>query len=277
MPEGHVVHLDARRFTARLVGHAVRASSPQGRFAEGAAELDGRVLEQAQAYGKHLFLRFATDPDAGGLEARPWLHVHLGLIGGWRWFDAGSRQTDGRPLRAADGSNRRLLLQGPDTSADLRGAMTCALVDDGGLDAVVSRLGPDPLRGDADPARGHALVRRSGAPLGTLLLRQEVVAGSGLIWRCEAPFMAGIDPHRRGRDVSAAEWAALWQHLVATMAAAVGRGGPVVTPPGPTAEGEQRFWVFRRTGEPCRVCSTPIEAEPMAGRTVWWCPHCQPS
>lgn len=258
-----------------MAGRPVHASSPQGRFAHGAAALDGRVLEHAEAYGKNLFLRF-TDRGDG---APPWLHVHLGLIGAWRWFDSAGTQTAGRPLLAADGANRRLLLQagsGADkVSADLRGAMTCALVDDAQLDTLLARLGPDPLRVDAEPAGGYALVRRSGAPLGTLLLRQDVVAGSGLIWRCEAPFMAGIDPHRPGRAVSEPEWAALWSHLVTTMTAAVARGGPVVTPPGPAPAGEQRFWVFRRTGQPCRVCATPIEVEPMAGRSVWWCPGCQ--
>ena len=42
MPEGHSVHRIARQFALHFVGHAGRGSSPQGRFAEGAAELDGR-------------------------------------------------------------------------------------------------------------------------------------------------------------------------------------------------------------------------------------------
>ena len=60
MPEGHVVHADARRFTERMGGRVVRAASPQGRFADGAAALDGRRLVRAEAYGKNLFLRFSV-------------------------------------------------------------------------------------------------------------------------------------------------------------------------------------------------------------------------
>lgn len=56
MPEGHSIHRLARQFTDVFGGERVRASSPQGRFAEGAALLDGQVLERAWAHGKHFFL-----------------------------------------------------------------------------------------------------------------------------------------------------------------------------------------------------------------------------
>jgi formamidopyrimidine-DNA glycosylase len=281
MPEGHVVHVDARRFAARMVGRTVRAASPQGRFADGAAALDGRTMTAAEAYGKNLFLRFAVPRGAAGERSKPWLHVHLGLIGGWRWFAGDGTQTHGSPLRGADGTNRRLVLsagRGRDAvSADLRGAMTCVLLDDGGLDAVVDRLGPDPLREDADATAGFERVRRSGAPLGTLLLRQEVVAGAGLIWRCEAPFLASVAPQRPGRAVGEQEWTTLWHHLGRIMAAAVERGGTEVTTGPTTARATSPFYLFRREGRPCLVCGTAIRAEPMGGRAVWWCPACQPA
>ena len=245
-------------------GRVVRAASPQGRFAAGADALDGRRLVRAEAYGKNLFLRFSVPRSATGERAKPWLHVHLGLIGGWRWYDGGGGQTAGARLRGADGTNRRLVLtagRGDDgVSVDLRGAMTCALLDEGQVDHVVEGLGPDPLRDDADPALGRQKVQRSKAPLGTLLLRQDVVAGAGLIWRSEAPFLAGVAPQRPGRAVDDREWDALWQHLRTIM----------------TAARHEDFFLFRRGGEPCRVCSTTIRAAPMAGRTVWWCPTCQP-
>ena len=74
MPEGHSVHRIARQFARNFVGKAVSASSPQGRFAEGAALLDGRVVESVQAVGKQMFLE--TEGDL-------WLRVHLGLYGAW--------------------------------------------------------------------------------------------------------------------------------------------------------------------------------------------------
>ena len=74
MPEGHSVHRIARQFTRNFAGKQITASSPQGRFAEGAAVLNGCVLEKAQAVGKQMFLEFEGDL---------WLRVHLGLYGAW--------------------------------------------------------------------------------------------------------------------------------------------------------------------------------------------------
>ncbi|MGN8025952.1 Fpg/Nei family DNA glycosylase [Microbacterium sp. 22242] len=74
MPEGHSVHRIARQFARNFVGRPVSASSPQGRFAEGAALLDGREMLAARAVGKQMFLGFEDDL---------WLRVHLGLYGAW--------------------------------------------------------------------------------------------------------------------------------------------------------------------------------------------------
>lgn len=74
MPEGHSVHRIARQFDRNVVGRAVAASSPQGRFVEGAAVLDGRVPHEVRAVGKQMFLGFDDDL---------WLRVHLGMYGAW--------------------------------------------------------------------------------------------------------------------------------------------------------------------------------------------------
>src|SRR5918993_4987904 len=74
MPEGHSVHRIARQFDRNVVGRAVSASSPQGRFAEGAAAIDGRTATAVRAVGKQMFLEFDDDL---------WLRVHLGMYGAW--------------------------------------------------------------------------------------------------------------------------------------------------------------------------------------------------
>ncbi|WP_336626108.1 MULTISPECIES: Fpg/Nei family DNA glycosylase [unclassified Microbacterium] len=74
MPEGHSVHRIARQFDRNFVGRAVSASSPQGRFAEGAALIDGREAVSVRAVGKQMFL---------GFEGDLWLRVHLGMYGAW--------------------------------------------------------------------------------------------------------------------------------------------------------------------------------------------------
>jgi endonuclease-8 len=74
VPEGHSVHRITRQFARNFVGRRVRLSSPQGRFAAGAARLDGHVMTDARAVGKQMFLEFDN-----GL----WLRVHLGMYGAW--------------------------------------------------------------------------------------------------------------------------------------------------------------------------------------------------
>ena len=72
MPEGHTLHRLAGELSATFAGRAVRVTSPQGRFAESAALVDGAVLTGAEAWGKHLFIAFSGDR---------FVHVHLGLYG----------------------------------------------------------------------------------------------------------------------------------------------------------------------------------------------------
>ena len=263
MPEGHTVHRQAREHLARFGGHAVRLSSPQGRFAQGAALLDGRRLEDADAWGKHLFLGFAGDL---------WLHVHLGLYGAWT-FGALPAPTPRGALRVR--------LEGDGSYADLRGPTACEVQTPEERAHVVDRLGPDPLRRAADPGRAWARLTRSRSPVGLLLMDQTVLAGVGHVYRAEVLVRAGIDPHRPARLVGRAEWDALWADLVALMKAGLRAGRIVTTRPADRdrrtgrVRREDAHYVYRRTGLPCRVCRTPVATAVMAARNLFWCPRCQ--
>lgn len=61
---------------------------------------------------------------------------------------------------------------------DLRGPKVCELITEAGMAAIGARLGPDPLRRDADPDRAWARIARSRAALATLLMDQSVLAGA---------------------------------------------------------------------------------------------------
>ncbi len=93
MPEGHTIHRLAAALSELYAGRRLAVSSPQGRFAAGAARLDGRVLLGARAHGKHLFLPFAPAADLPLDDgAVVWLRVHLGLYGAWT-FDGDAEFT----------------------------------------------------------------------------------------------------------------------------------------------------------------------------------------
>ncbi len=269
MPEGHVTRRLADAFSEQFGGRAVRVSSPQGRFAEAAALLDGTVLIDGDAVGKHLFVDF----DGGRT-----VWIHLGLIGKL-WF------TDARVL--PNPATLRLRVSLGEVAADLRGPQWCRLIDPGERAAVVAASGPDPLRADADPEKAWSKISRSRRPIGALLMDQGVFAGVGNIFRAEVLYRHGVDPMAPGVSISREVFDSMWADLVAAMRAAVevGRIDTVDDEHSPEAQGRAprvdrhggEVYAYRRLGQPCLVCGTPIAGAELAGRNLYWCPTCQPA
>ncbi|QWC85675.1 Fpg/Nei family DNA glycosylase [Nocardioidaceae bacterium] len=268
MPEGHTIHRLARRHS-RLVGRGttVSASTLQDRFAAGAARLDGASFARAEAYGKHLFHRYTA---ADGEPLR--LHVHLGLYG---------KFTDGTaPAPPARGALRLRLLT-EERWFDLRGPIACELVTDEEVAAIAARLGPDPLARRRDPAPFLDRVARSRAPIARLLMDQAVVAGVGNVYRAEVLFRQRVPPMAPGRDLDGATREAIWEDLVGLLAAGVRSGRIVTTLPEHRARPSGRprsvdaHYVYRRDGQPCRLCGTPVARAELDHRNLFWCPHCQ--
>ena len=266
MPEGHTIHRLARLHRKAFAGRPVTVSSPQGRFGGGAARLDGHVLADVEAHGKHLFYRFAAVPEA--------LHVHLGLVGGFRTHRA--------PVPAGR-SGTRLRLAADGVAVDLAGPMTCELVDPAAEASLRAKLGPDPLRRGEDPERMWAALQRRRIAVGAALLDQSIVAGIGNVFRAESLFLAGVHPDSPARDVTRAEFEALWR-ILKTQLRAGERSGRIVTvvpaevgaPSRAKVPDTERLYVYRRTGLPCRRCATLVASWPLAGRTISACIDCQP-
>jgi len=262
MPEGHTLHRLALDLNEAFQGRTVSVSSPQGRFAESAAQLDGSTLVETTAHGKHLFVEFDHDV---------YLHVHLGLIGK---FQIGPP----RPARGAV----RVRLATIQSVADLRGPILCVLKTPAEVAAQISELGPDPLRVDADPERGWTRITRSKRPIAALLMDQRILSGVGNVYRAEVLFRSRIDPHRSGQRLSRRSWDAIWADLVHLMPQGVTDQwiSTVRTEHLPqllAAQGPRgrRNYVYRRTGEPCWVCRSAVRTEILAGRNLFWCGRCQ--
>ncbi|MDP9431741.1 MAG: Fpg/Nei family DNA glycosylase [Actinomycetota bacterium] len=263
MPEGHTIHRLAREHRAVLPGRPIRAASPQGRFADGAARLDGRSVTRVDPYGKHLFYGFGDDT---------WLHVHLGLYG---TFVTG-------PLPAPEPRGAlRLRMSTDGAYVDLRGPTACELLAGGERRQILARLGPDPLRRDGTPEPAWQRMSASRTPVAALLMDQSVLAGVGNVYRAEILFRWNVDPFRPGRELAEELWLQMWADLRTLMRAGV-RAGHIVTTRRQDRDRrtgapalEDRFYVYRRTDLPCRVCGTPVRTRELVGRNLYWCPVCQ--
>jgi len=206
VPEGHTIHRLAAAHRELFAGERLAVSSPQGRFAAGAALVDGSRLRDTEAVGKHLLHHYEGDRI---------VHVHLGLYG---------RFSDGEPpLPAPVGQVRMRVVSGAHW-LDLRGPAACEVLDPVEAQRLRDRLGADPLRDDADPSAAYEKVRRSAKPLFAMLLDQSVVAGCGLIYANEVLFRAGLAPTTPGRQIGPELWDELWADLRALMKEGVARG-----------------------------------------------------
>lgn len=269
MPEGHTLHRLAGQIETALAGRRTLSSSPQGRFADAARILDERTLTGATARGKHVLVAFE------GLAEQ--VHVHLGLFGRWDVHE-GVPPVVGQVrwrLAAADGS----------TSLDLRGPTACELLTPLEVDALLSRIGPDPLDPTATALDAEALVLGSRRSIDVLLMDQSVIGGVGNVYRAEVLFRHGVDPATPGRQLGADRWRAMWDDLVVLMRDGVRTGRIDTVRPEHTPEAMGRdpraddhggeVYVYRRAGQPCLVCGTPVRTKVVAARNLFWCPECQ--
>jgi formamidopyrimidine-DNA glycosylase len=68
--------------------------------------------------------------------------------------------------------------------------------------------------------------------------------------------------------------------IVATLELAIEHEGSsiesFVDPAGERGRFQEILNVYQRTGEPCRVCATPIKRAVVSGRGTHFCPRCQP-
>jgi endonuclease-8 len=244
MPEGDSLHRAAERLQV-LVGERMEVETPHPRAAVKrlAERLDGLVLEQVEAVGKSLYLRFE-----GGVVLRS----HLRMSGRWRVEPRG-RPRSGRPW---------LVLRGREHEAALWNGPVLELV----TDCYLADPAPDILA--EPPDLDGMLARLRAAPperqVGDALLDQRLLGGIGNIWRAEALWEARVSPWRGLGSLSDEELLAVLGAAHRLMRASVDGARPLRN-------------VYRRAGRHCRRCGGAIRSAPQGehARTVYWCPGCQ--
>jgi endonuclease-8 len=258
MPEGDTLRRLAAKITGHFAGDVVERSVMRDpRVAM--VDLQGRTLVDADAYGKHLFIRF----DDGRS-----LHAHLLMTGS---FEVG------RASRESEWRRRVELWLG-------RGRLTgvavplLGMTDTAGEHEITGHLGPD-LCAVAGPPDIDEIVRRTlttpDAPLTGALLDQRNAAGFGNVYANDVPFITGLNPMQPVGAIDGLDrTVALGTALIRVNAA---RGPQNTTGRRMTTDDR---WMHGTGRRPCPVCGERLEYrsgdDTAWHRSITWCPTCQP-
>lgn len=228
--------------------------------------LQGQTILSIGRRGKYLLLHFQHGTllihlgMSGHLrilpsEAAPAKHDHIDILVGARML----RMTDPRRFGAVlwhahcDGALEQHLL--------LRG------------------LGVEPLGEQFDAALFYRQTRGRHAAIKQVLLAGDIVVGVGNIYACESLFKARINPKTAAHRISLARYTVLAEQIRLTLAAAIEQGGSTlrdfVGVDGRSGYFQQSYFVYDRSGQPCRVCGAPVRQIKQGQRSSFYCVNCQ--
>lgn len=168
--------------------------------------------------------------------------------------------------------------------ADLRGPTVCEVITVAEKQAVLDRLGPDPAN-DASEEEKERFIKRAKSKkvaIAAVLMDQSVIAGIGNVYRAEMLFRAGLNPHTPANLLSRDIYEELWHDWVHLLDIGI-RVGQMITIDNlnnemyqkALIERDERHWVYKLEGTPCKKCGTNIILEELAKRKLYWCPTCQ--
>ncbi len=244
---------------SRTVAHPVSVAE----FCQG---VQGRTMVSWHRRGKYLL---------GKLD-RGWLGIHLRMTGQLLWCDRHS------PLQ----KHARLRLFFPEDMelrfVDIRTFGKVWLVDEEEPEKVITglqKLGPEPFGEDFTIEYLAQKLAKSNRCLKTLLLDQGLVAGIGNIYADEALFRSGIKPEAIASHLNLTQIENLRTAIIEVLQKAIEEGGTTFSDflnlMGVNGNYGGVAWVYRRVGQPCRVCGTGIEKIKLGGRSTHFCPQCQ--
>jgi formamidopyrimidine-DNA glycosylase len=229
-------------------------------------KIKGRTIREISRRGKYIVIALSRDLT---------LLIHLRMTGRLNWAAATTKRNPHEHVILVFGNKKALRFQ--DTRKFGRFYLTPNPQE------ILGRLGPEPLSDRFTAARLHAMLQARKRLIKPLLLDQSFIAGLGNIYVDEALWMAGIHPLRVSSSLSKREAAVLQNAIpkvlkkgLANLGTTLGSGsGNFYSVAGRRGRNADELSVFRRTGEGCIRCRTPIERIVVGQRSTHLCPHCQ--
>ena len=144
-------------------------------------------------------------------------------------------------------------------------------------DARLRRLGIDPLDSAFTGRLLFSLLSKSRRPVKLFLMDQKNLSGLGNIQVAESLFIARLAPTELANRLTPSHASrlrnAIVQSLRRTLRASRAERVRYMREPG----AGNPFLVYGRLGEACPRCASAISRTIQAGRTTYFCPHCQPA
>lgn len=144
---------------------------------------------------------------------------------------------------------------------------------------LLSQLGLEPLE---DAFNGRWLfrnIRTRSAAIKNVIMDSHLVVGVGNIYASESLFRAGIDPRCAANKLSQARCERLTIEIKSTLQDALRAGGSSLRDffgtDGNPGYFQQDYFVYARTGQPCKICHALIESIRQGQRSSFYCPKCQ--
>ncbi len=270
MPELPEIETVRRRLEARLRDFEIRRvelRSTQLRMpipCNIATVLRGAQIQAIRRRGKYLLFDLSN--------ANTWI-VHLGMSG--RLLVGDDSVRDAHDHLVLTGSCGTVLRYN-----DFRrfGRLEVCLTSALPQQPLLARLGIDVLAPELDSDRLYGLLAKRRTTIKSALLNQEVIAGVGNIYACEALYWANLSPYRLASSVDRIEADQLIVSLRRTLNLAIAAGGATLPDyqgtSGEMGDFQNSFAVFGRNGFCCPRCQRApcVRLDRLSGRPTYWCP-----
>ena len=263
MPEGDTIHRSAARLQPVMVGATVISARDNGQFVD-SRQLLGASFHSVEARGKHLLMH---------LSDQRVVHSHMGMRGSWRLYDP--KQLRRETLRWAA---MEMVLETAESGAVIAcfAPKTLELLSPTQYrrHRWLHRLGPDLLTGGVEVSvvlprfRVHAV-----SPIGEVVMNQSIISGIGNVYKSEILFLERIDPFSIVAELSDEQLTGIVSRAESLLLKNLNRPARQTR----LRSDGNRFWVYRRKGQPCFSCRTTIAMRRQGdlGRSTYWCPACQ--
>ncbi len=261
-----------------------RAIASPGGVKEFTSNMSGAFIGEWYRRGKYLFSSLhressSLNPSEGhkAFIDGGWWGIHLRMTGYFQWHEQKTSPCRHTRVRLWNTTGKELRF------VDIRSFGQMWWVPPNNLPETVitglRNLGPEPFSKEFNPIYLEARLKGKKNTIKSALLDQSVVAGTGNIYADESLFQAGILPNKPSGELNKIELKKLCSSLISVLKVSIGQGGTTFSDfrdlEGLNGNYGGQSWVYRKGGQPCRRCGTPILRKRISGRSTHWCPRCQ--